>query len=182
MNEQIKSLEKQIEELTDKLFAERAKVQPEPVCDFTFETSNGPIRLVELFGDKTELVVVHNMGKSCPYCTMWADSLEGSKRHIESGCALVMVTPDPAEVQAKLASARGWTYRMVTDASKEFTTAMGYWNETDGWWPGVSTFRKNEDGSITRTGKATYGPGDAFCPPWHFLSLLGIRDGEWSPN
>ncbi len=182
MNEQIQTLERQIGELTEQLFAERAKAEPVPVADFKFETANGPISLFNLFGDKNELIIIHNMGKSCPYCTMWADGLMGSKRHIESRCALVVVSPDSHDVQAKLAAARGWTFLMVTDATKEFTTAMGYWNETDGWWPGVSTFRKDSSGSIVRTGKATYGPGDAFCPPWHFLSLLGIRDGEWTPT
>jgi predicted dithiol-disulfide oxidoreductase (DUF899 family) len=181
MNPQIQALEKQIGELTEQLFEERAKAEPMAVGSFMFETANGPTSLSDLFGGKAKLVLIHNMGKSCPYCTMWADSLEGSKRHIESQCALVLVSPDPSDVQAKLAAARGWTFRMVTDAAKEFSSAMGYWTESDGWWPGVSTFRKNE-GSIVRTGKAIFGPGDAFCPPWHFLSLLGIRDGEWSPT
>lgn len=182
MNDQIKELEKKIEELTNELFAARAAAEPEAVGEFTFRTAEGEETLADLFGDKTELVLVHNMGKSCSYCTMWADCLEGSKGHIESRCALVMVTPDDPETQAKMAKAREWTYRLVTDETKDFTSAMGFWNETEGWWPAVSTFRKNPDGSIVRTGRAIYGPGDAFCPPWHFFSLLGIQDGDWAPH
>ncbi len=182
MNDHILQLEKQIETLTEQLFAARAAATPEVVGDFAFETAAGSVTLAELFGDKAELVLVHNMGVSCSYCTMWADCLESTRRHIESRCALVMVTPDSAEVQAKVASARGWSFRMVTDATREFSSVMGYWSEADGWWPGVSTFRLGADGSIVRTGKAVYGPGDAFCSPWHFFSLLGIRDGDWSPN
>lgn len=182
MNEQIRNLEKQIDELTTELFKARKAATPEAVGEFQFETAAGPASLASLFGDRDELILVHNMGKSCPYCTMWADCLEGSKKHLESRCALVMVSPDPPEIQEKLAGARGWTYRMVQDATREFTSAMGYWNEKDGWWPGVSTFRRQADGSIVRTGRATYGPGDPFCPPWHFFSLLGIEDGDWEPH
>ncbi len=183
MNERIATLEKQINDLTAELFKERAAAEPEPVSpDYSFETANGPASLSDLFGDKNELVLIHNMGKSCSYCTMWADVLESNRRHIETRAALVLVSPDPADIQQKLASARGWTYRMATDASREFTSAMGFWTEENGWWPGASTFRKNADGSIVRTGKAIFGPGDAFCPPWHFFSMLGVDEESWTPN
>jgi predicted dithiol-disulfide oxidoreductase (DUF899 family) len=182
MNDEVLRLEKEIEALTEQLFAARAAATAEAVGSFVFETAAGPVSLAELFGDRDELVLVHNMGVSCSYCTMWADCLESTRRHIESRCALVMVTPDSAEVQAKVASERGWSCRMVTDATREFSAAMGYWSEADGWWPGVSTFRRGAGGSVVRTGKAVFGPGDAFCSPWHFFSLLGIRDGDWSPK
>jgi predicted dithiol-disulfide oxidoreductase (DUF899 family) len=182
MNEEIEALEKEMVELSERIFAARARAEPELFSDFTFETAVGTQSLTELFGDKSELVLIHNMGKTCPYCTMWADNLEGSKRHIESRCALVLVSPDPADVQAKLAAARGWTFRMATDATKEFTSAMGFWSEGEGWWPGVSTFRKNDDGTIVRTGKAIFGPGDSFCPAWHFFRLLGIGESDWTPS
>jgi hypothetical protein len=95
--------------------------------------------------------------------------------------------PDPPAINVDgrdpaVGVARGWTYPMATDATKEFTSAMGFWNEKEGWWPGCSTFRRNADGSIVRTGRAIFGPGDAFCPPWHFFSLLGIQEGDWEPH
>ena len=38
--------------------------------------------------------------------------------------------------------------------------------------PGVSTLRKNDDGSIERIGVSMFGPGDNFCSVWHFFGLL----------
>lgn len=133
MNDEVLRLEKEIEALTEQLFAARAAASPEVVGSFSFETASGEVSLAELFGDRDELVLVHNMGVSCSYCTMWADCLESTRRHIESRCALVMVTPDSPDVQAKVASARGWSFRMVTDATREFSSVMGYWWEADGW-------------------------------------------------
>ena len=69
---------------------------------------------------------------------------------------------------------------MVSDESKEFTTAMGYWSEADGSWPAVSAFVL-EDGKIYRTGKAVFGPGDDFCPIWPMMDLFGGAKG-WEPK
>jgi len=182
MNDQIKSLEKQIYSLTEDLFKARAAAEPESVENYAFTTAEGEKTLADFFGDRDELILIHNMGKSCSYCTMWADLLEGSRRHLETRCAIVLISPDDSETQAKLAQARGWTFPMATDTDRRFTTEMGYLKEDKYWGPGCSTFRKQDDGSIVRTGTSFFGPGDAFCPPWHFFSLLGIQDGEWEPH
>lgn len=182
MHQRLRELEKQFYDLAQELFAERAKFVPEPVRDYTLIGLDGPVTLGELFGDKSELIVSHNMGEFCSYCTMWADCLEGSKKHIETRCALVMVTSDPPEIFQRNAAERGLTYRILQDESKEFTAAMGFWREEDGWGPGVSTFRRLPDGTIVRTGWSFYGPGDAFCPPWHYFSLLGIGEDDWTPK
>lgn len=182
MNERIQELEQRMYKLAQELFAERAKAEPEPVSDYSFASTNGSVTLSELFGDKTELIISHNMGSFCSYCTMWADCLEGSKKIIETRCALVMVTSDQPAVFAPIAEKRGWTFTIVCDEDKQFTETMGFWTKEHGWGPGASTFRKNEDGSIVRTGWTMYGPGDAFCPPWHYFSLLGISEDHWSPS
>jgi hypothetical protein len=38
--------------------------------------------------------------------------------------------------------------------------------------PGVSVFRKTDDGKITRVSKAKFGPGDNYCSIWDFFDLL----------
>jgi len=35
------------------------------------------VALSSLFGDHRDIIVVHNMGQSCRYCTMWADRFNG---------------------------------------------------------------------------------------------------------
>lgn len=180
MTEEIQTLERQIEELKEKLAEARHAAPRQEVSDHSFDTSDGPARLSGLFGDRDELIVVHNMGKNCPYCTLWADGLNGMTRHFENRAGFVVVSPDAPAVQKEFADSRGWTFRMASDSSKEFTTAMGYWNEKDGWWPGVSTFVREGD-KIYRTGKAIFGPGDDFCAIWPIMDLLGGAK-DWEPK
>jgi predicted dithiol-disulfide oxidoreductase (DUF899 family) len=182
MTDEIKALERQIDEMNEQLFKLRAEAPAEKVDDHAFQTESGPVKLSDLFGDKKELIIIHNMGRSCDYCTMWADGFESMRLHLESRAAFVLVSPDSPERQAEVRKERGWTYRMVQDDSRAFTQAMGYWNEKDGWWPGTSVFAKGEDGTITRTGKAFFGPGDAFCPAWQFFSMLPGGAGDWEPK
>jgi predicted dithiol-disulfide oxidoreductase (DUF899 family) len=144
--------------------------------------ATGPVRLSELFGDKEDLLLMHNMGKSCNYCTLWADGFSGYQRHFAERTAFVLISPDDPGTQAKLAAARGWTFPMAQDSTREFTAAMGMWNENDGWWPGVSAFHKNADGSIVRTGTAMFGPGDDFCMVWPMFELLADGAKGWEPH
>ncbi|MBS1724846.1 MAG: DUF899 family protein [Armatimonadetes bacterium] len=180
MTPEIEAMEKQIEELKERLAQARREAPREEVSDFAFQTLAGPVKLSELFGDKDDLLVVHNMGKSCPYCTLWADGINGHLRHYEERTALVVVNGNPPEIQDAFAKGRGWKFRMANDPDKSFTAAMGYWNERDGWWPGVSGFTKI-GGKIYRTGKAVFGPGDDYCPIWPMMDLIG-GDKGWEPS
>ncbi|TVS08776.1 MAG: DUF899 domain-containing protein, partial [Phycisphaerales bacterium] len=45
----------------------------EPVGEYAFTTSDGEVSLADLFAGKRDLLIIHNMGKRCSYCTMWAD-------------------------------------------------------------------------------------------------------------
>lgn len=182
MNDQIRQLEEQILGLKEELAKARGAATPEPVADHVLVGLEGPTKLSELFGDREDLLVIHNMGKGCRYCTLWADGFSGYLRHIEERAAFVVVSPDDPDTQAKLAAARGWRFRMVQDASREFTAAMGMWNDKDGWWPGVSGFHRNADGSIVRTGTTMFGPGDDFCLPWPMFDLLQGGAKGWEPH
>src|SRR5262245_36492819 len=64
---------RQIRELRQKMRDVQAAVEPEPAKDYMFRRAGGgSVRLSELFGDKADLFVIHNMGQSCPYCPLWA--------------------------------------------------------------------------------------------------------------
>lgn len=182
MTSRIQELEAQIEQLKQELSKARRETKPERVSDYTFQSSEGDISLSKLFGERQDLLVIHNMGKSCNYCTMWADLLPCQLRHLERRAAVVVISPDAPETQRAFAAERGWTMRMVSDQGGQFTPDMGFKTDTDGYWPGVSAFHKESDGTIVRTGKAVFGPGDDFCPPWHFFDLLQGGAGDWEPN
>lgn len=182
MNDQVRRIEKQIQELKEELAKARAAVAPEPVEDFVFRALEGPVRLSSLFAGKPDLILVHNMGRGCPYCTLWADGLSGFTRHLTQRAGFVVVSPDSPEEQARLARERCWQFAMVQDADKRFSAALGAYTEKEGWWPGISGFHRDSNGAIWRTGYAEFGPGDDFCGVWPAMELL--RDGAkgWEPS
>lgn len=181
-----------LQDLTQEIRAKRDEIVallraegPESVEDFTLEGPDGPVSLSALFGDKTDLVVIHNMGRSCPYCTLWADGFNGLRRHIEDRAAFVIVSPDTPKQQQAFAESRGWDLRMVSNGESGFTEAMGFVVEEDGttWtMPGFSTFRKAEDGSLTRIAHDHFGPGDHYNPVWHMFPLLDGGVDGWQPK
>jgi predicted dithiol-disulfide oxidoreductase (DUF899 family) len=63
--------------LHDEIRALQKTIELQPVQDYVFEGWSGPVRLSELFAGKRDLFVIHNMGTSCRYCTMWADGFNG---------------------------------------------------------------------------------------------------------
>src|SRR4051812_42025789 len=80
--DQIEALENEISAKLKELAALRKAATNEKVSDYTFHGwSNEEVTLNELFGDKKELIVIHNMGKRCSYCTMWADGFSGMTKH-----------------------------------------------------------------------------------------------------
>src|SRR5437867_12015991 len=92
--------------LRRKMRGVQKRIEPQPVDDYTFSTVKGPTRLSRLFGAKRDLVVIHNMGAGCPYCTLWADGYSGLYDHIASRAAFVIASPDPPEIQRRFARSR----------------------------------------------------------------------------
>jgi predicted dithiol-disulfide oxidoreductase (DUF899 family) len=151
--------------------------------DFALKDWEGrEVRLSELFGDRQDLLVVHNMGSSCPYCTMWADGFNGVLPHLENRAAFAVVSPNSPESQKKFAQGRGWEFRMLSAEGSEFTRRAGYETEESGALPGVSAFRKDDDGTIRRVGHSPFGPGDDYCGVWHLFDLFEEGAGGWEPK
>ena len=178
----LQELEKQLYQLKLDIDKARKAQGPETLAKpYTLNTPEGQKQLADLFGDKDELVLIHNMGESCSYCTMWADTLQSSLPYLRTRAQVVLVSPDDPNRQSEIAKERGWDFPMLQDVDKEFTTDMGF-NSAHGVMPGASTFKKQPDGTVVRTGKTFFGPLDDFNPVWHFWSLLGTPEGEWHPD
>jgi predicted dithiol-disulfide oxidoreductase (DUF899 family) len=163
--------------LREKMRALQETVEPEEVADYLLLDARGPVRLSALFGDKDTLFVIHNMGRTCPNCTMWADGFNGVLPHLENRAAFVVTSPDDPATQAAFAASRGWRFRMVSHQGTDFAADMGYRGET-GWLPGISVFRK-EGGRILRVSDQRLGPGDDFCSVWHFFDLIPEGPAGW---
>jgi predicted dithiol-disulfide oxidoreductase (DUF899 family) len=182
-DQEIDELSRQIEALKAKLSEARRRRPKETVGNYTLLGADGvPVSLSALFGEKDDLIVVHNMGRGCAYCTVWADGFNGVVAHLEDRAAFVVVSPDEPAVQAEFAASRGWRFRMVSAAGSGFTHAMGFEDKPGDSMPGFSVFRRLPDGSIVRTGRDFFGPGDDYCSPWRLFDLLDGGVGEWGPK
>jgi predicted dithiol-disulfide oxidoreductase (DUF899 family) len=154
----------------------------EPIEDYMLTGQGGPVSLSALFGEQDDLIVIHNMGRGCAYCTLWADGFASALPHIESRAAFVLTSPDDPATQREFAASRGWPFRMVSIEGSRFGQDMGFVTESGDYWPGVSTFRRRPDGSIVRVGKDFFGPGDVYCGVWHFFDLLEGGANGWYPQ
>ena len=183
LDAQIEELETRLRQTKLELARLRASRPPEEVKDYSFADRDGrPVSLSELFGDRDELILVHNMGRGCSWCTMWADGFSGVVRHLEDRAAFAVTSPDPPEVQRELADARRWRFRMLSVAGTGFVEDMGFRSEEYGSLPGVSAFVREPDGRIVRTGSATFDAGDDYCAVWHLLALLPKGADGWEPS
>ena len=182
INSEIEELEKEILE-KKQLLKKLKKAAPYiPVKNYEFLKSDGhSTSLLELFGDRNELIVVQNMGKSCSYCTMWADGFSGVYDYLVSKAPFVLATPDSPEVQQSFAKERNWPFPMVSTINNRFKKDMGF-EKDDYQYPGVSTFKKEDDGSIYLVANDVFGPGDDYSSPWHFFDLLDSGVKGFNPN
>ena len=157
------------------------KLKPQEVKDYEFlDLNNKKIKLSELFENKKDLILIHNMGASCAYCTMWADGFNGVRRHLENRAGFAVVSNDPPTLQKKFAKSRGWKFKMVSAANNSFTKDMKMGTAQEPM-PGVSTFFKQKN-KIFLVGKDNFGPGDKYCSVWPFLDLLKTSSNRWEPK
>lgn|SRR5574341_1040942 len=140
------------------------------------------IKFSSLFERNEELILIHNMGKACVYCTMWADGFNGVVPHLENRAAFAVVSPDSPKVQKKFYDSRKWKFRMYSSQGSSFAKDMGFESSKGDPQPGVSVFYKNKSGKIIRVAKDYFGPGDPYCGVWHLFDLLPGGPKGWEPQ
>ncbi|MCM0022076.1 MAG: DUF899 domain-containing protein [Tagaea sp.] len=163
-----------------KLREARAKLPPEPVRDYELKGPAGAVKLSALFDARDELIVVHNMGAACPYCTLWADGFNGVYPHLADRAPFVVTTPDAPAKQSEFATSRGWRFPMLSHEGTSFAEDMGFKGK-NGWEPGLSVLTR-KDGKLFRVASEELGPGDDFCAAWHFFDLLPGGGAGWRPK
>ncbi len=180
MDAAIRAKEKELYDLVKELEALRIAHEGEVVPDYEFQTIEGTVRLSEMFGEKEGLYLIHNMGQGCRYCTLWADGVNAFLPHLENEFSVVLVSKDDPETQRRFANERGWRFRLASHAGGAYAQEQSVVGG-EGNYPGVSYYVKDGD-SIRKKNNAVFGPGDAFCSIWHFLSLAGRTDQDWFPQ
>lgn len=173
-------LEQQIAELTQKLNVLRKASKPEEIPNYTFTTLNGETTLLDLFGDKDTLLMIHNMGQGCRYCTLWADGFNGLLTHLESVMSVVLVSKDSPETQRRFANSRGWRFHLASHGGGDYIREQTVMDGSDNV-PGAVVYER-EGNKAYRKNNCTFGPGDIYCSMWSLLGLAGLGEEDWTPQ
>lgn len=177
---EITTVERQIFELTAKLNELRQANFGSEVSNYEFDTLDGKRTLSDLFGDNDTLLLIHNMGQGCRYCTLWADGFNGFVPHLESVMSVVLVSKDSPEKQRQFANSRGWRFRLASHGGGDYIREQTVMEDSDNM-PGAVVYEKKGD-KILRKNAGVFGPGDIYCSMWSLLGLAGLGESTWTPQ
>lgn len=180
MSDDISGIEKQIFELTKKLNELRKSSPGNEVQNYPFSTQDGDTTLLDMFGEHDRLLLIHNMGQGCRYCTLWADGINGFLPHLESAMSVFLVSKDAPALQRSFANSRDWRFRLASHGGGAYANEQTVM-EGEGNMPGAVVYERSGD-TITRKNAAIFGPGDQFCSMWSLLGLAGLDEADWTPQ
>ena len=115
----------------DELAAQRRALPWVPVENTTFEGEDGPVRLSELFGGRSQLLVQHFMfgpdwDEGCPSCSAIADGWSGSRVHLENhDVAMVAISRAPIGKLLAYRQRMGWDFPWVSSFGTSFNFDLG---------------------------------------------------------
>ena len=119
--------EKEFIRQKDQLFAEcRALPWVKVDKDYLFDTTNGKQTLADLFGDKSQLIVVHFMlgpewEQGCIGCSFGADHYNGIVVHLEHhDVSFVAVSRAPLPKLEAFKQRMGWRFKWVSSYESDF--------------------------------------------------------------
>lgn len=165
--------------------------------DYTFESSNGTIRLSQMFGDKDTLVIYSMMfgpqhERACPMCTAMLTSWDGAARNLRERVALAVTARSPIERLLDFKKKRGWqNLQLYADLEGDYT--FTYVSAEDGDVPGLSIFIRHDgtirhfwsgemSGEMADPGQDPRGAPD-LDPLWTILDLTPAgRGSTWYPK
>lgn len=180
MAQSILELEMKIMEMTAELRQLQRELPGQVVSNYDFDTMEGKRTLLDLFAGQKKLLVIHNMGQACRYCTLWGDGINPYVSHLETAMSVIMVSKDAPDVQRKFANSRQWRMRMASHGGGVYMKEQVA-TDSMGNMPGAVVYELVED-EIHRKASTYFGPGDLYCPQWHFLGLAGIDISDWTPQ
>lgn len=171
----------------------------EPKEDYVFESEAGKVKLSELFGDKTTLVLYSYMfgpamKAPCPMCTSFLDALEAQAHHLGQRVAVAVTARSPLARVLEFTKARGWSrFRVLSDAESTYhrdyfgedekgaqQPMLNVWAKQGGkvhhFWGTEMLYAPNVEGQDQRH-------IDALWPLWNILDLTPEGRGKtWYPS
>lgn len=140
----LEDLNRQLEALRQEIVKVRRAAEPQEMKDYSFTRSTGKAASwTDLFDEKDDLIVIHNMGRTCPNCTLWANGFNGVYDHLASRAPFAVATPDKPEAQNEFTAVRGWRFPMISYRGTSLAEDTGYGGD-GGYYPGVSVVPEAE--------------------------------------
>ena len=146
---------------------------------FTEGRDGRPVRLSELFGDKSSLLLYSYMygpamAQPCPSCSAMLDGLDGQVPHITQRVALAVVARSPIGRILDFTKQRGWRrLRLVSSADNSYHA--DYHSETaeGAQRPIMNVFVKSPDGVIRHSwaSELAFAPTDPGQNPRHIDAI-----------
>ncbi|KAJ55868.1 hypothetical protein ACMU_08840 [Actibacterium mucosum KCTC 23349] len=151
--------------------------------EYAFDTEKGEATLLDLFGDKSQLIVYHFMfgpewQEGCKSCSFWADSFNGLEPHLNGrDIAFVAISRAPLAQLLPFKSRMGWQFNWVSSFKNSFNAdfdvsfgsdhraeePVRYNFKDNAIYPmdeahGTSVFARDDAGTVFHT-YSTYGRG-----------------------
>lgn len=163
---------------------------------YRFQTGHGEKSLGDLFGEKTQLIVIHFMmgpdwQEGCTSCSFWADGYNGLQPHLASRDTAFVAVANTSLAKIDAYRARmGWSFdwasslgsdfnqdfhvsftpEMLADGYAQYNYAISRFPMTEA--PGVSVFHRPAPDTIVHT-YSTYSRGlDMLNTAYHLMDLL----------
>lgn len=195
--------EKELTHLRDAISAERRALPWMKIeKTYVFESPAGPKSLVDLFGDKSQLIVNHFMlapgwKEGCVGCSFGADHVEGALVHLaQRDVAYVAVSRAPLSEIEAYKQRMGWHFDWVSSFGSDFNydfhvsftpEQLASHNAEYNYQmidpgieelPGYSVFAKNETGEVFHTYSAFARGGEALLGTYALLDMTPKGRGE----
>ena len=188
-----KALQTARDELAEKrhaLLAQRLK------SAYDFAGEDGSRSISDLFGKHSQLIIYHFMfhpdwDEGCKSCSLWADSFDGVMPHLAArDVAFAVISRGPLHKLLAYRQRMGWKFPWLSSAETSFNYDFDVsftpadiaaknvrYNYRDGAsvgpeLPGLSVFRKDDEGSVYHT-YSTFARGlDTINPVYQLLDLV----------
>ena len=184
--------EKDVTRHADRVSAARRRLPMVEVENYTFDGPDGPVTLVELFGDRYLLLVQNVMfdpswDEGCPSCTWAVDNLPANMERVgDEAIAFAMVSQAPIEKLEAWRAERGWDHTWVSSYATSYHRDWG-WTQTndegqEGQQPGYSYYLLHE-GKPYLTYATTARGTEAILPVAHIMdrTVYG-RQQDWEDS
>jgi predicted dithiol-disulfide oxidoreductase (DUF899 family) len=185
--------EKALTHARDALAAERRQLPMVKVeKQYRFESSSGPVSLLDLFEDRPQLLLYHFMfapgvngwpNAACPGCSMFLDNIgQFTPVHLKArGISLAVVSRAPLANIAAYQKRMEWPHRWVSSANNTFNVDFGMTTE-EGERHGLSVFLQ-KDGGLFRTYFTSQRGTEALGNIWGFLDATPYgRQESWEKS